>query len=437
MPESPEGGRGRALVAELRLGFDEGREEPALQQVLAHHLGAAGRQVVDGVRAARERGEERDLPVASGHEARQRVAEEVLDNEHRHRRDHRGHGGLERYEPADDRRHRLLMEALKHRRHRSVVDREPPAPALDDCGRRELLAPDPLRRLGGNGSTLRVLDDSFQKLGPRSCDEGVEDVARESTAKNGDGILGNFSRIVRRPLFSAAFFDAPDRREQRNRMGSAVLGLGRSEEPHLYVVPEHPSVQRNHSASEDLDVGVLFGVLLKVQMLRPFRDGRASVAAGRSVVTASRDDHCVPGSQTKVGTSLGRDGRDDVSQTVGNVLAGNATCPVDGFLEGAVAPDVLGERLGVVDVLEALADGVLAKPLTDRLRGMPAMHELRAGDPQLFSHAHGSVLAIAGVSLSVQATRIRRIVIAGSRDTVTGASLLLADFRGASSTIRG
>ena len=92
-------------------------------------------------------------------------------------------------------------------------------------------------------------------------------------------------------------------------------------------------MQGNHSASEHLDVGVLFGVLLKVQMLRPFRDGRASVA-GWCSVAASRDDHCVPGSQTKVGASLDGDRRNDISQTVGKVLAGYAAGPVGGFLEG-------------------------------------------------------------------------------------------------------
>ena len=353
-----------------------------MQQVLAHHLGAAGRQVVDGVSAAGERGEERDLPVASGHEARQRVAEEVLDDEHRHRRDHRGHCGLERCEPADERRHRLLVEALKHRRHCGVVDREPPAPPLDDCGRRELPASAPLRRLGGDGATVPVLEDGFQKLGPRSCDEGVVDVARERTAKSGDRILGDFSRLVRRPLFCARFFDTADRLEQRDRMSSAVLCLGGREEPHLDVVPEHRSVQVNHSASEHVDLGVLFDVLSKVRRLRPFRDGRAPVAGSHDVVVAaSGGDHCVPRRQSKVGAPLGGDRRDDVSQTVGNVVAGNATGPIDGLLEHAVTPDVLRERLGVVDVLEALADGVVAKPLTDRLRGMPAMHELRAGDP--------------------------------------------------------
>ena len=120
-----QGGRSHPLVSKVRLGFDQGREETTLKQVLAHRFGAAGREVVDGMSTSRERGKEGDLPVAPGHKARQRIAKEVLDDEHRHRSDHRGHSGLEGREPADNRRHRVFVEALEHHCQGLVVDREP------------------------------------------------------------------------------------------------------------------------------------------------------------------------------------------------------------------------------------------------------------------------------------------------------------------------
>ena len=62
----------------------------------------------------------------------------------------------------------------------------------------------------------------------------------------------------------------------------------------------------------------------------------------------------------QMSVAFGRHGGDDIPQTVGNVVARNPAGSVDGFLEEAVAPDVLGQRFGVVAVLEALANGVVA-----------------------------------------------------------------------------
>ena len=84
-----------------------------------------------------------------------------------------------------------------------------------------------------------------------------------------------------------------------------------------------------------------------------------------------------------------------VLSTVKPWNSGASVCggPIGRFFESAVAPDVLGQGLCVVDVFEALTDRVVAEPLADRLRRMPAMDELRASGSQLFLREHWSFLA--------------------------------------------
>ena len=139
---------------------------------------------------------------------------------------------------------------------------------------------------------------------------------------------------------------------------------------------------------EQLDVGMLLGIAQQLPALGGDRNARTPAVRRIGPVSAEPClDQCVPGGHAQVIGSLGRHGRNDIAKTVGHVLPRNTTGPVAGFLEDPVAPDVLGERPGVVDVLEPLAD-VVPEPLADGLRRVPAMDELGACESQLFTGRH-------------------------------------------------
>ena len=144
---------------------------------------------------------------------------------------------------------------------------------------------------------------------------------------------------------------------------------------------------------ERLDVRVFLGIPPEFLVVRQLRGVRtADAARGGSVAALSRRDPRVSRRVPQVGTSPGRDRRNDFAQTVPNLRPRDATGPVGRFLEDAVPPDVLGERPRVVDVLKPLADGVVAEPFADRLRGVPAVDEFRACGPQPVSCEHHQLM---------------------------------------------
>ena len=168
-------------------------------------------------------------------------------------------------------------------------------------------------------------DDRFQQLGPRTSNQGVVDVASECAAKSRDRIVGNFVPIAQR--FRAPLLDTPDRREQRNRVPVAVVRLGRREEPHLNVVPEHTSVQSDDSLGEDRDIGVFLCVPPELPVFRRFRGvGVPEFSTGNcGAGSAAPDHHGVLAGDAQVVGSLGRHWRHHFPKTVGDVLPRDPT----------------------------------------------------------------------------------------------------------------
>ena len=71
-------------------------------------------------------------------------------------------------------------------------------------------------------------------------------------------------------------------------------------------------------------------------------------------------------------------------------------------------------------MLETLPDGIVAEALADRLRRVPAVDELRASRPQLFSREHRQLFTKAG---AVRPLVLKRDdSIAGGRDNEAGSS---------------
>ena len=188
-------------------------------------------------------------------------------------------------------------------------------------------------------------------------------------------------------------------------------------------------MQGDDSVGENRDVLVLLAVPLEIFLVFR-RFGTAGVrgfAAGRSGVLGAmpHNEECVPRRHAQVGASLGRDRRNDLPQAVRNVVASDPAGAVVGFFEYAVAPDVFRQRPGVIDVLEPLADGVVAEPLADRLRSVPTVDELRASRPQLFSREHHQISCEGG---AVQALGLKPDdCIAGGHDELAGSSNVAAE----------
>ena len=80
-------------------------------------------------------------------------------------------------------------------------------------------------------------------------------------------------------------------------------------------------------------------------------------------------------SHLEVVVSLRGDRLHDGAEAAGGVRQGNPPSSVGILAEGSATPDILCERPEVVDVLEALANRLVAEPLADRLRGVPAVDE--------------------------------------------------------------
>ena len=164
-----------------------------------------------------------------------------------------------------------------------------------------------------------------------------------------------------------------------------ALGLAWRQGPHLGVVGEHCAVQPGELLREGRDVGIARGIAQEV--------GELGVGAGKGTGPGVVDldkgvgvakPGCVADGLLEVFAAPGRHRLHDGAEAEGGrggarLHQGDAPRAIVIFAKGAVAPHVLGQRSHVVDVLEALPDGLVAEPLADRLGRVPAVDEQGAG----------------------------------------------------------
>ena len=123
------------------------------------------------------------------------------------------------------------------------------------------------------------------------------------------------------------------------------------------------------------DVPMLSGV---AQQGRELRIGVDCGCSGHTVTEPRR----VADGHLEVVVPLRCDRLYDGTEGAGGVRQGNSSGSVGLLAERTAAPDVLRERPDVIDVLEALANRLVAEPLADRLRRMPTVDEKGAGDAE-------------------------------------------------------
>ncbi len=363
-------------VGQMRLGLHQPRIEASLQQVLPHRLGATGREVANGLRASGKRSAKGHLGIPAGHEPSERVAEEVLDDEHRHRGDHRRYRRLEHGQPLDHRMHRGLVNARQHGCERPVMDHEPDAPPFQEGFDGEARSRSASSRFGGDRVPLGVGRQSVKQLGASPAGEGMMDVTGEGVQQRAGQVAGQRTRVKGAiALLDRVTSGRSQRGQQRNPPALEARGLRRRQVAHLDVVTQHGPVQAGHPAGERPNVLVLGGVAQQRRETRipVVRNCRRRVAS----------EPCrVPDCLLEVVAPLGSDRFHDGPEAAAGVRQGDPAGPFDFLAERAAPPDVLRQRPDVVDVLEALSHRLVAEPLSHGLRRVPAMNEASAGQAE-------------------------------------------------------
>ena len=227
-------------VGQVRFRLHQPRIESALQQVLAHRLRAIGHKVANGLCAPGQRSAEGNLRIPARHEAGERVAKEVLDDEYRHRGDHGGQRSLEQGEPLDDGMHRGFVDARQHRGERPIMDLESCALSVQQDGGGNIRCGPVSPRNGGDLASARVRRRGLKELGTRPAGQHMVDVACKGVQERSGQVVGQGARVE----WAASPFGRvppgpPQRRQQGDSLAPEGLCFRRGQVAHLHVVAEH------------------------------------------------------------------------------------------------------------------------------------------------------------------------------------------------------